>query len=219
MDEPLIPWSRLATFVRQHTHDVRNHLNGLDLEASLLSDLVTSADAKASVERMRRQIRNFANEMRTLSSKFSEPVPGRALVPASMLFLIWQDQAANLDPKPEVEWSQNVGEAKITIDPDAIARAFRELLANAAYFGKGQSLSADATAKEGRVSFTLREPKEESVDPTGWGQAPLTSTRRGGYGLGLWNLSRSVAASQGTVQRKFDSGKKQLVTTLSFPAQ
>src|SRR6185369_15499452 len=108
MDEPLIPWARLATFIRQHTHDVRNHLNSLDLEASLLSELVSGDEAKATVDRMRRQIRNFANEMRTLSAKFAEPVPGRALVPASMLFLIWQDQAAGLDPKPEVEWTQEV---------------------------------------------------------------------------------------------------------------
>ena len=34
-DEVLIPYPRVAAFVRQHTHDVRNFLNGLDLEASL----------------------------------------------------------------------------------------------------------------------------------------------------------------------------------------
>lgn len=219
MDEPLIPWARVASFVRQHTHDVRNHLNSLDLEASLLSELVTTDEAKATVERVRRQIRNFANEMRTLSSKFSDPVPGKALVPASMLFLIWQDQADSLDPKPQVEWSQDVGEAKITVDPDAIARVFRELLTNATQFSKGKPLTAAATRTNGQVAFTLREPKEESVDPSAWGEAPLTSTRRGGYGLGLWNLNRSVEASHGTVNRTFDSGKKQLVTTLSFPAQ
>jgi signal transduction histidine kinase len=218
MDEPLIPWTRLATFIRQHTHDVRNHLNSLDLEASLLSELVTSDEAKATVDRVRRQVRNFANEMRSLSAKFADPASGRAPVPASMLFLIWQDQLATLDPKPEVEWTQEVGEEKVTVDPEAIARAFRELLANAVHFGKGKTLTAEATAANGRVNFTLREPKEEPIDPTAWGQMPLTSTRRGGYGLGLWNLGRSVAASQGTVQRKFDAEKKQLVTTLSFPA-
>lgn len=213
-----IPWPRLAGFVRQHTHDIRNHLNSLDLEAALLNELVSTAEAKSSVERLRRQVRDFAQEMRLLAGKFADPPAGRALVPASVLVLIWQDQLAALDAKPEVSWSHNVGEAKITADPDAIARTFRELFVNAVHFGTGRPLRADALAREGRVDFSLLEPKDAPVDPSQWGRAPLISTRRGGYGLGLWNVDRSVVASNGTVRRSYDDDRKQLVTTLSFPA-
>ncbi len=217
--EPQIPWPQLAAFVRQHTHDVRNHLNSLDLEAALLGELVTTSESRESAGRLRKQIRNFANEMRALSAKFADPPSGRAVVPASMLMLIWQDQAASLDPKPEVTWEHDLGEAKITVDPDSIARTFRELLANAAFFSQGKLLYADGSAQNGNVVFRLCEPKDQPVDPSQWGHAPLHSTRRGGYGLGLWNVDRSVEASHGTVQRKYDADTHQLVTTLSFPAQ
>jgi signal transduction histidine kinase len=217
--EPQIAWQRVAAFVRQHTHDVRNHLNSLDLEAALLSELVPAGEARESVDRLRKQIREFAGEMRMLSGKFGDPPSGRAVVPASVLFLIWKDQAANLTPQPEVMWSEDVGEAKLTVDPDAIARTFHELLFNAVSFGSGRPLRADARAADGQVAFTLTEPKAEPLDPSNWGHIPLASTRRGGYGLGLWSVERCVVASSGEVQRRYDPTGKSLVTTLRFPAQ
>jgi signal transduction histidine kinase len=217
--EPEIPWQRLAAFVRQHTHDVRNHLNSLDLEAALLDDLVPRGEAKESVARLRRQIREFANAMRDLSGKFGDPPSGRASVPASVLFLIWKDQASDFDPAPNITWNQEVGEARVLVDPDAMARTFQELLANAVAFSPGKPLRAEAVTKDGQVSFTLAEPKSEPIDPSRWGRAPLSSTRRGGYGLGLWAAERSVRASQGEICRRYDAAEKELVTTLSFPAQ
>ncbi len=215
--EPEIPWPRVAAFVRQHTHDVRNHLNSLDLEASLLCELIPSGEARATVDRIRRQVRSFASEMRLLAGKFSDPPSGRADVPASVLFLIWKDQVTGLEPLPEVAWSQSVGEEKVTVDPDAMARTFRELLANAIAFSPGQPLRAEARTTDGTVTFTLAEPKAEAIDPTQWGRAPLTSTRRGGYGLGLWNVDRCVRASSGEIRRRYDHATKELVTTLAFP--
>lgn len=217
--EPEIPWSRLAAFVRQHTHDVRNHLNGLDLEAALLDDIVPRGEAKESVARLRRQIREFAHEMRDLSAKFGDPPSGRASVPASVLFLIWKDQASDFDPAPNITWNQEVGEAKVVVDPDAMARTFQELIANAIAFSPGQPLRAEAVTKDGHVSFTLTEPKKDPVDPSHWGEAPLNTTQRGAYGLGLWSVERSVKASNGEIHRHYDSAGKELVTTLSFPAQ
>jgi signal transduction histidine kinase len=216
---PTVPWPRLATFVRQHTHDVRNHLNSLDLEAALLSELVQSGEARASVDRLRRQIREFAAEMRTLSAKFSEPGSAKSIVPANVLFLIWKDQAASLNPPPQVKWSEDVGQVRVSVDAEGLARTFRELFVNAISFGSGTPLRAEAKAEDGQVVFSLSEPKSEPVDPAGWGHSPLASTRRGGYGLGLWGVDRIVAASSGEVERHYDAKDKALVTTLRFPAQ
>lgn len=216
---PEIAWARVVSFVRQHTHDVRNHLNSLDLEASLLGELVPEGEAKESVDRLRRQIREFAAEMRALSAKFTDPSPASSTVPANVLFLIWQDQAATLNPAPQVLWHENLGAAKVSVDAEALARSFRELLVNAISFGSGTPLQADAAADDGHVTFTLTEPKSEPVDPVGWGHMPLASTRRGGYGLGLWGVDRTVAAGGGEVARHYDADAKHLVTTLRFPAQ
>ena len=67
-----------------------------------------------------------------------------------------------------------------------------------------------------QVAFELREPKSAPVDPSAWGRAPFVSTRRGAYGLGLWEADRLVRANGGEVSREVLSDGK-LVTKLTFP--
>jgi signal transduction histidine kinase len=215
---PDISWPRLAGFVRQHTHDMRNHLNGLDLEAALLTELVDDEEAKGSVNRLRQQIRDVSMELRALSSKFAPPPADKYKMDVKDVFLIWQDQASTFKPRAQVEWREPTGPARIYVDLDALARSFRELLANAVAFGTGEKLRAEVDLQNGRVSFKLIEPKVESVDTFNWGYTPLSTTRRGGYGLGLWVLQQDVAASGGDVQRNYDPVAKTLTTVLSFPA-
>lgn len=215
--QPEITWPRVAGFVRQLTHDVRNHLNGLDLETALLNELVTDGEAKESVDRLRRLIRQTASELRTLSGKFAQPSFAVGEVAAKELFLIWQDQATGLDPAPKIEWHESVGNARVKTDIDAIARALREVLANATIFGGDATIKAEARVVDRHLVFTLIEPKTLPLDPATWGRTPLVSTRRGGYGLGLWEADRNVTECGGAVQRHFDGAKKTLTTTLKFP--
>jgi hypothetical protein len=215
--KPELSWSRVATFVRQHTHDVRNHLNGIDLEAALLSEIVTDPEAKTSVDRLRRQLRQMAIEMRTLSGKFTEPIPTKSEVAAHDLFLIWKDQAEAVKPVPKVEWSEKVGDARLSVDVEALAKTFREILTNAVNFGTGQPLHAEAHDGNGKVAFVLEEKKAAEVDPKGWGRTPFASTRRGGYGLGLWESDHAIAASGGEVVREYEPKKQTLITRIVFP--
>ncbi len=216
--QPELSWHRVAAFVRQHTHDVRNHLNGLDLEGALLNELVTDEEAKASIGRLRHQIRRLAAELRATSAKFADPQSANTEVAVRELVLIWKDQMAALNPPPPVEWHESVGDTRLSGDIEAIAGAFRELLSNAAAFGTGAPLRAEAEAREGRVAFVLTEPKDAPLDPANWGRVPFVTTRRGGYGLGLWKMDRDVAACGGEVHRHYNPEAMTLTTTLSFPA-
>jgi signal transduction histidine kinase len=216
---PAISWPRFAAFVRQHTHDIRNHLNGLDLEAALLSELINGdTEVKASVGRLRQQIRDISTELRALSGKFAQPSAAMCEVAVRDLFQIWKDQASVLEPPPQVEWRDSSGTARVSVDLEALARTFRELFANAVAFGTGDKLRAAVDVEKGRVAFKLVEPKAEAADASAWGKTPLVSTRRGGYGLGLWVADREIAASGGTITRSYDAAEKTLTTTLSFPA-
>lgn len=218
MDAELsIPYSRIAAFIRQHTHDVRNHLNGLDLESALITEIVTDPEAAAAVARLRAQIRETANALRTLSSKISEPQPSRAPIAARDLFLIWQDEGARLGLEA-IAWTQTLGPERVNVDAGELAKAFAELLTNAKKFGDGTGLVAMAAVSGGRVCFELREQGKEGVDPATWGSAPFFSTRRGAYGLGLWEADRIVRANGGTVAREVLSNGT-LVTKLSFPVE
>ncbi len=207
----------LAKFIRQHTHDVCNDLNGLALEATLLAELAPGGEAGESVARIHGQIRRLAADLRGLSSKFVEPKPVRALYAARELFLIWQDQPAALDPAPAVQWSDALGAEQVNVDAAALADVLRELLANAQAFGTGAPLLAASRVEDGKVAFELREPKDSPVETAGWGNAPFAAMRHGHYGLGLWEAQRTITASGGEVRRHFAKDTMELITTLLFP--
>ena len=207
----------LAKFIRQHTHDVCNDLNGLALEAALLAELAPGKEATESVARIHGQIRRLGAKLRGLSAKFSEAKPIRAFYDAHELFLIWQDQPAALDPAPSVQWSEALGAEQVNVDAAALAGVFRELLANAQHFSTGAPLIATARAADGQVAFELREPKDAPVETAGWGSAPFAEMRHGHYGLGLWEAQRTIIASGGEVRRHFAKDTMELITTLFFP--
>lgn len=205
----------VATFVRQHTHDIRNHLNGLDLEAALLAEIVTDGEAAKSVTRLRAQIRSIAANLKMIAGKFSSPEIRPAPVDARELFLIWQDHAKALGLDSMI-WQSTLGREKVNVDVAAISGVLQELLINARHFTGTTGLAALAGWHGGRIEFELRETKREPVDPTSWGEKPFASTKRSGYGLGLWQATQAVAANGGAISRAFLPNGT-LVTKLEFP--
>jgi signal transduction histidine kinase len=213
---PDVAWTRVTGFVRQHTHDLRNELNGLDLEAALLSDIVTDPEARESVARMRSEIRKIAAHLRTLSAKFAEARPNRVPIAAQEVFLIWQDQLTELAGL-EVDWTNHLDGEQVNVDPGILAQALRELLVNAQAFPAAGKLKASAGVEGGKVVFELKEPKKDVIDPATWGLSPFGTTRRGGYGLGLCTVLQAIEANGGTISWHFDCEVNSLVTTVSLP--
>jgi signal transduction histidine kinase len=193
--DPKIPLERVAGFVRQHTHDVRNGLNGLDLEAALLLEIVTEEEARAGVQRMRTQMRGLAEQLRALGTRFQEPQPHRAPLPARELLAILREQHAGLADAPEVAWSEAAGEVAVDVDPMMVVGIFRELWSNAIAFPANGPIRLRACRKDDAVVIELTEPKIAPLDPRDWGEVPFSGTRRGGYGLGLWTAHRLAEAS------------------------
>ena len=66
------------------------------------------------------------------------------------------------------------------------------------------------------VVFELREPKSATLDPSGWGQA-LSTTKRGGYGLGLWAARRLIEANGATFLQRYVPEAGALLTRISLP--
>lgn len=216
LSDPEIPAARVAHFIRQHTHDVRNGLNGLDLEAALLQDIVTEEEGRESVARLRQQLRAVAAQLRTLAARFHDPQPHLAPLAARELLLIWREQNTSLPASLEIVWEDQVGDELLRVDAGLMAEIFRELLGNAVAFPATGPLTASARSEGGGVIFELREPKSAPVDVTGWGEAPFSSTRRGGYGLGLWTVRRLAAANGAQITREFLPAGM-LVTRVRFP--
>lgn len=214
--EPEIPFARIAMFVRQHTHDVRNGLNSLDLEASLLRELVTDDEGRETVERMHKQLREMAEGMRSLASHFQEPKPSASPISARDLFLIWREQGASLPRLAEVEWVDELSDEMVNVDVEMMAVAFRELLANTAHFSRGGKATASARRDGTGVVFELREPKSEPPNTERWGEA-FSTTRRGGYGLGLWSARRIIEANGAVFMQRSAPDGSGLVSHITLP--
>lgn len=218
MDENPVPWSRVAAFVRQHTHDVRNDLNSLDLETELLRDLVTDLEATSSLQSMQKQLRNAAMQLRTLASLFHDVQPMLEPTPVHSLLKIWHEKHAALPKPPEVSWVDELGaeEANVDVDVGMFAKVFQELLLNAAAFSPGAALTAVARRSGKDIIFELREPKKAPVDPGTWGE-PLHTTRHGSYGLGLWTVKRFMKANSATFTQVYDEQAGCLISRIVVP--
>lgn len=213
--DPEIPAACVAKFVRQITHDVRNGLNGLDLEAAYLLELEEDEEARASVQRIRQQIRGLAEQLRALGGRFHEPRPHRAPLAARELIAILREQNAGLATPVEIDWREEVGDAVVEVDGMMVAEIFRELLGNAVAFPASGPMRVRAHCEGGDVVVEVIEPKDAPLDPAPWGKAPFASTRPGAYGLGLWTVGRLAAATGAKLTRVLSSGGA-LVTTLRF---
>ena len=213
---PEIKWPRLAAFMRQHTHDVRNGLNSLDLETSFLEEFVNDDEGRASVARVRRQVRGLAEKLRATSELFQEPQPFAAPLAARELMLIWREQHESLPEPPAVEWVDEIGEEKVHVDAELMATVLRELLVNAHSFRDGQPAIASVRREGADVVFELCEPKATPVDTAGWGRNVFETTKRGGYGLGLWAVRRRVEGNGATITQRHEDGW--LHTRIALPA-
>lgn len=211
--ETVIPWTRVAAFVRQHTHDVRNGLNSVDLETGILEEFLTEAEGRESLQRVRRQIRALADHLRPLAGNFQEAGPVTAPIAARQLFLLWREKHAGLSRSPEVHWVDELGDERVRVDVEMIATVFRELLINAAAFSTREAVKASARMQEGSVIFELEEPKQTDLDPSAWGE-PFSTTRRDGYGLGLWTARRLMEATGAKFLQRFVRERSVLTTQI-----
>ncbi len=210
-------WPEVAAFVRQLTHDVRNQLNGLELEGALIADSLTTPESIESLARIREQLHQVAVNLRALSAKFADPSPALSPISAVELFLIFQEQAANVESLPPIDWSHSLKRERINVDASELAAVAKELLANARDYSTGGRLTVRASAGGATVIYEFHEPKSASVETERWGRAPFQSSRRDRYGLGLWEARRLVEANRGNITHEYQSEAKRLLTRLSFP--
>lgn len=219
--EPNIGWNELTKFVGQLNHDLRNHLNAIELQAAFLSEIAAEPEAKSEIGRLREMTGEMNAHLQRLSAAL-----GRTR-PTTMRYLaaeFVEDLRAKLGlEQPElaaqVEWKTSLGEEALEIDPHLLQEAFLELLTNASTHGRGEgALVFEARAEGAAVEFILHEPKAKFDGTTeNWGGRPLGRVRSGHYGLGLFRARGIFEAHHGTLRAQFDSVTSTLVTTVSLP--
>lgn len=223
--EPTVPFGRVEKMVRQLTHDVRNRLSGMQLQAAyaaeLLSDPGDAAEAVRELKRLRGLIEDYAKTLPRFSARFWVAVPERVRYPVKMLVEDFRARLARTQPDfaPQVMWTEELADEAVEVDPEMIFAALGEFLQNAAHFQEaGAPVLARAATDAGRFCVTLRERKTAlSSAPATWGAEPLVSTREGGYGIGLFHARQLLAAHGGGVEFTHDPASAHLTTRVFLP--
>lgn len=219
--EPSIPWPQVVQFIGQLNHDIRNHLNAIELQSAFLGEIVEAGEAKNEVLRLREMTAEMGAQLQRLSSQL-------ARIKLSTMSYLGSEFVEDLRAKvtashpqqaSEIEWRESLRGEMIEIDPQLLLDAFAELFANALAHqpGKGPLVFA-ARADDAALIFSLEEPKTSPVDlGENWGGRPLTQLQHGHYALGLFRARSIFEAHHGDFQAQFDPVTAVLSTTVTVP--
>ena len=211
-------------FVGQLAHDIRNGLNAVELQLTFLGEISTDPEAVDEIKRLRNTLANVTRQLQSLRTAVGAVSPYPLEYPAADFFEDLRERFAKLTPDADskVIWEINLGsQALLIVDPDLTINALLELLANGLHFTRSETLPMriQVSATDGGVSFFLQEPQqtEPTVTPEEWGRAPLLTTRRGAYGLGLFRVRRCLESQGGTLDVAFSAAQKSLTTRVTLP--
>lgn len=227
--EPLVPFSRLGGFIRLVTHDVRNGLNAIDLEAALIAELSTDAEVLEELKRLRGMISGITKNLQTLSSRFAEMRLNPMVCPVHDFMEVCRERLAKRFPEQGagIVWKIEGEDARVHMDFELLIAALAEVLQNAFQFrGAAPADAAGAVEFHARPAgrefvFEVRAPlvARDAAAPESWGMEPLVSTRRGGYGLGLFHARRIVAALGGRLEAGAAEAAGTVSTRIYLPAE
>jgi K+-sensing histidine kinase KdpD len=214
-----VPWMDIVRFMRQLSHDLRNHLNAAELQSAYISELAEDDELKQEISRLRELMSEVAASLQRVTVGLA-PVQLTMMRYSAADFVEDLKQKADFTRDPaKVVWESEPGDAVLNIDPQLLQQAFLELFANAFRHEPGEGpLLAKTETSQGEFTFTLREPKKQFERSTdSWGREPLRNVSRGHYGLGLSRVHAIVEAHGGKFGARYDEAASALLTTLKLP--
>jgi signal transduction histidine kinase len=218
---PDVPLPRLVNFVRQVTHDVRNGLNAIDLQSAFIAEIATEAEVVEELGKLRRMVNHVTRDMQDLSARFGELRPVLMEYPVEE-FLQGLKEAVEEEfttQAKRIVWEVKVGSEEMEMDYTLLTNALIELTRNAIFFREGdQAIHFTAWNDRENVVFEVRQTRSQPVTGADeWGREPLTSSRRGGYGLGLFYVRRILDTLGGALDPGYDAKSGELRVRLILP--
>src|SRR4051794_16819687 len=218
---PDVPWDDVVRFVRQLSHDLRNHLNAAELQSAFIGEIATDPEIKSEITRLRGMLSELGVLLQKLSADMGHARPNLIPYPANDFVedLRRKIEAGPADSKPKVSWEVAASDANLSIDPQLFPMVFEELLSNAAR----ENPAAQVTIRTGidldnHFMLTLVEAKETfDLNTEEWGRQPLRNITQRHYGLGLNRARIIVEAHGGELRARYDEASKNLVTTITLP--
>ncbi len=216
-----VSMQHVVGFVRQLSHDLRNHLNAVELQSAFVNELATDPEMKTEVQRLRTMISEMGSNLQRLTTSLA--TVKLTLMPyEAAAFVEDLEQKVKQqfpDESKAIAWKFGVGDAMLEIDPQFLQRAFLEFFGNAMQHDRSaEPLTVTARIDGDRFIFTLGEPKKSFTGETeNWGREPFRKVRSGHYGLGLHHARHIIEAHRGELQVRHDQPSSSLVTTVALP--
>ena len=216
-----IRWSDAVRFIRQLIHDLRNHLNAIELQSAYISELEGTENLKVEIKRLREMISRLTLALQKFSRKLGDVKSDLISYPASDFVEDLRKKIAQEFPNNsgDITWKIEERNAVLNIAPELLQEAFIELFANAFQHDRGEgALVAKVTVDRKQFIFTLQEPKERfELSTANWGREPLRNISHGHYGLGLNRVRIIMEAHGGEMHAQYDPKSATLATTLTLP--
>ena len=220
-DSVNVAWSDVVRFIRQLTHDLRNHLNAIELQSAYISELDRENELKSEIKRLREMISGLTSALQSLSKAVGDVKPN--LIPYSAADLV-EDLRKKIDhdfsgEKAAITWNIQVGDSVLNVDPQLLQEALSELFANALRHIRNKgNLVVTTKMENGQFLFTMEESNarlEGTAD--NWGCEPLRKVGPNHYGLGLHRVRAIIEAHGGKIHAHYDPNASALITTLALP--
>ena len=215
-----VPWSDIVRFVRQLSHDLRNHLNAVERQSAYIGELATDPELKEEIKRLRQMMSDLSTTLQKLSSSVASAKPTLMPYRASDFVEDLRRMVESGFPGKGLEWDVRVDDKNIEIDPQLLPQALLELFANAFRHDPSDKPPKVTVAIDGAEHFvlTLGEPKDHfELTTNNWGREPLKRTSQGHYGLGLNRARSIIEAHGGRLLAQYDETSKTLLTRVTLP--
>jgi K+-sensing histidine kinase KdpD len=216
-----VPWSDTVRFIRQLSHDLRNHLNAIELQATYINELEENPNLKSEIKRLREMISRLTSTLQKLSRGLGDVKPELICYRASDFVDDLRKKIAQEfpDTSNEIVWNVEPDDGTLDVDPQMLQEAFIELFANAFQHDCGEGeLIVTARIDKNQFIFTLDEPKTRfELSTQNWGREPLRKVGHGHYGVGLNRVRVIMEAHGGEMQARYDSKTARLITMLMLP--
>ncbi len=209
-------------FVRQMSHDLRNHLNAAELQSAYLGEIAEDPEVKAEVKRLRTMVSEVGTALQKLTASLAPVKLTQMQYGAADFIEDFRQKFTSEFPAEsrDVEWNVNLGrDTTLNIDPQLLQPALLELFSNAFRHGRGQgAIAVTATTEDDTFLVSLREPKSRfDLATENWGREPLRSIGQGHYGLGLHRVRSILEAHHGQFDAHYDRASPALLTTIRLP--
>jgi hypothetical protein len=156
MIDPNVPTYSLpdvALIVRRHAHDVRNALNGMELELTLLDHESNRPGTREAIARLRQAVSEIGRCVQGLSGKYgTEDV---APILALQISERWKADARHVAPDASIEWHIKFSDEPVAVESGFIRTLLLEILDMAIRIGGTARLQTSCRRELNRALFEV----------------------------------------------------------------